>query len=38
MGGNGVIFSDGIEEDFIEFNSGSKATITLANRRGMLVV
>ena len=34
----GVIFSDGIEQDFLEFNSGSKATIGLAQRRGRLVV
>ena len=38
MGENGVIFSDGIEQDFIEFNSGTKATITLAKRKGRLVV
>ena len=38
MGENGVIFSDGIEQDFLEFNSGSRATITLAGRRGRLVV
>ena len=33
----GVIFSDGIEADFLEFNSGSKATISVAQRRGRLV-
>jgi hypothetical protein len=38
MSENGVIFSDGIEQDFIEFNSGTKATITLAKRKGRLVV
>jgi hypothetical protein len=38
MGENGVIFSDGIESDFLEFNSGTTATITLAERRGRLVV
>ena len=38
MGEGGVIFSDGIEQDFLEFNSGSKATIALAQRRGRLVV
>lgn len=38
MGENGVIFSDGIEHDFIEFNSGTKATITLAKRQGRLVI
>ena len=35
---NGVIFSDGIEQDFIEFNSGAVATISLANVSGNLVV
>ena len=38
MGENGVIFSDGIEHDFLEFNSGTKATISLASRKGNLVV
>lgn len=38
MGENGVIFSDGIEHDFIEFNSGTKATISIAKRKGLLVV
>jgi hypothetical protein len=35
---NGVIFSDGIESDFLEFRSGVRATITPADRRGSLVV
>ncbi len=34
----GVIFSDGIESDYLEFNSGTRATITLAEKRGHLVV
>ncbi|MEH6672082.1 hypothetical protein [Halopseudomonas sp.] len=34
---NGVIFSDGIEADFLRFNSGMKATVTLAERKGLLV-
>jgi NAD kinase len=34
----GVIFSDGIERDFLEFNSGVQATITVAERKGHLVV
>lgn len=38
MGKNGVIFSDGIEHDFVEFNSGTKATISISNRKGRLVV
>ena len=35
---NGVIFSDGIESDFVEFNSGIEATITVADKKGHLVV
>jgi NAD kinase len=38
MSEHGVIFSDGIEADFLEFNSGTKATITLAEKKGLLVV
>lgn len=34
----GVIFSDGFESDFLEFNSGAKATIRIAEREGRLVV
>lgn len=34
---NGVIFSDGIEKDFIEFNSGTFASISVAERKGRLV-
>jgi NAD kinase len=35
---NGVIFSDGIESDFLQFNSGMEATITLAEKMGHLVI
>lgn len=35
---NGVIFSDGIENDFIQFNSGIEATITVAEKKGHLMV
>ena len=35
---NGVIFSDGIEADFLEFNSGTRATITIADKKGLLVI
>jgi NAD kinase len=35
---NDVIFSDGIESDFLEFNAGVEARIELAERRGLLVV
>ena len=34
---NGVIFSDGIEADFLQFNSGTVATITVAAKKGRLV-
>lgn len=34
---NGVIFSDGIEADFLEFNAGTKAEIGVAERAGLLV-
>ena len=34
---NGVIFSDGIEADFLEFNSGAEARIAVAERKGRLV-
>lgn len=35
---DGVIFSDGVESDYLEFNSGVEATIGLAEKRGRLVV
>ena len=35
---NGVIFSDGIENDFLNFNSGIEATITLAEQKGHLII
>jgi hypothetical protein len=35
---NGVIFSDGIEADFLEFSSGMVASIGVADRCGRLVV
>lgn len=38
MAEHGVIFSDGIESDFLEFNSGAEARVTVAERRGRLVV
>lgn len=38
MPANGVIFSDGIESDFLKFNSGSIATIRTANEKATLVV
>jgi NAD kinase len=35
---NGVIFSDGIEADRLDFNSGTEALITVADRTGRLIV
>lgn len=34
---NGVIFSDGIEGDYLQFNSGTQAQISLADKVGHLV-
>ena len=34
---NGVIFSDGIETDYLEFNAGTLASIEVAERKGILV-
>jgi NAD kinase len=34
---NGVIFSDGVEEDYLPFNSGSIATIGISDRKLMLI-
>jgi NAD kinase len=38
MSEKGVIFSDGIETDFLEFNSGMHATIKVAEKKGLLIV
>jgi len=38
MADSGVIFSDGIPSDFIAFNSGARARIAPAERKGCLVV
>ena len=35
---NGVIFSDGIEQDFLQFNSGIEANISVSEKKGYLVV
>ncbi len=35
---NGIIFSDGIEADFLQFNSGTEAVIKCADEKGRLVV
>lgn len=38
MSERGVIFSDGTERDFVDFNAGVIATIAIADRRAKLVV
>lgn len=38
MPGNGVVFSDGIESDAIEFNAGTEVTIGIAPQKGVLVI
>jgi NAD kinase len=35
---NGVIFSDGIEADYVAFNSGTRATIRVAETLGQLII
>jgi NAD kinase len=35
---NGVIFSDGIENDYLQFNSGIEAVISVAEKKGHLIV
>jgi hypothetical protein len=38
MPGGGVIFSDGMEADFLQFNSGASARIRIAGKKAHLVV
>lgn len=35
---HGIIFSDGIETDFLEFNAGTRALISIAEKKGHLVI
>jgi hypothetical protein len=35
---NGVVFSDGMEDDFINFNSGAELRVKIADKKGVLVV
>lgn len=35
---NGIIFSDGIESDYLEFNAGSIAEVGISDEKGRLVV
>ncbi|MCU0848092.1 MAG: sugar kinase [Spirochaetes bacterium] len=37
MPSGGVIFSDGIEKDFLEFNSGKIATVGIAEKKALLI-
>jgi hypothetical protein len=37
MADNGVIFSDGIEADYLSFNSGATATISVANKKANIL-
>ena len=37
MAQGGTIFSDGVEEDFLPFDSGAVATVGIADRRVHLV-
>lgn len=38
MAENGVIFSDGLEADYLDFSAGVTATITVSETQGVLVV
>ncbi|MBS1624182.1 MAG: sugar kinase, partial [Bacteroidetes bacterium] len=38
MPSNGVIFSDGVESDYLRFNSGMVATIGIAPEKALLVL
>lgn len=38
MPSGGVVFSDGVEADFLQFNSGATATVRAAEQRARLVV
>ena len=38
MGEKGIIFSDGIQNDFLHFNSSLKAQFTIAETKGTLVI
>lgn len=38
MPGGGVVFSDGIEQDYLPFNSGTRLCVRIAPEKGLLVV
>jgi NAD kinase len=38
MASNGIVFSDGVEADYLEFNSGAEVTLSTAPNKALLVV
>jgi len=38
MGENGIIFSDGIQDDYLDFNYSVVARISIADSKGNIVV
>ena len=38
MASNGIIFSDGVQADYLEFNSGAELTLSTAPNKALLVV
>jgi len=38
MPSNGIIFSDGVESDFLQFNSGSVVTVQIADKSAIIVM
>ena len=38
MASNGIIFSDGVEADYLEFNSGAELTLSTAPDKALLIV
>ena len=38
MASNGIVFSDGVEDDYLEFNSGAELTLSTAANKALLIV
>jgi len=38
MASNGIVFSDGVEADYLEFNSGAELTLSTAPEKALLIV
>ena len=38
MASNGIVFSDGVEADYLEFNSGAELTLSIAAEQASLIV